>query len=279
MKTHSTIIAPGTYSYRRLSAATEAAKATSLRIATFNVECAPNPERIAEAINANDNLRNADILLLQEIECHGHEKKPRAETIAELTGFDCLYAPARHAGKDGTHGLAILSKRALGDIRLMPLMFQNLVFRSRERIGIACTIEIGKELVKIYNIHLDTRINAAERLRQMKPVLEDMLHTPTDKVIVAGDFNTVPIRWIKNVIPIWYAGQRKTFDHFLGCLGFENHAPQNGCTMRRGAVRFRLDSIYARGFERSASGIENGVDVSDHLPLWADLKLDSFIGA
>lgn len=262
--------------YSPVAPAREPRKAArTLRVASWNVECGRDAGRVADAILDNDHVREADIILLQEIEAHEREERPRAERIAAACGFDCLYAPARAAGERGTHGLAILTRHALSDVHIVPLMFQNLVFHSRERVGIACTLSVNGEMVRVYNVHLDTRINSAARLSQMRPVIDDALSFREGRAVIAGDFNTLPLLWAKNIIPVGYSNQRKRFDAELERNGFMSCVTQSGCTMRQGPVRFRLDSIFAKGFSVTGCGIESSVRASDHMPIWADLELSA----
>ncbi|MCC7356815.1 MAG: hypothetical protein IT410_04375, partial [Candidatus Doudnabacteria bacterium] len=82
---------------------------TGLRVVSFNVHYAKDPLAVAEAIKADQNLSNADVILLQEVEYHLKEGKGRAAQIAEQLGMECVYAPAAARSRKATHGLAVLT--------------------------------------------------------------------------------------------------------------------------------------------------------------------------
>lgn len=245
--------------------------AKTIRVATFNTHCAKRPDAIARSLNENQNLRDTDILLMQEVESHTHENVARAESIARMCGYDCHYVPARNEGPGGTHGLAVLTRHTLESVTEIPLSYCKLGFRSRRRIAVGCMLRVGDESIGIYNVHLDTRINASTRIEQMSPILDEIAGNPDRRVILAGDFNTLPIRWIKGMVPIWYENQRHAVDSLLERHGFKNKVEANGYTMRSGPIRFKLDSIYSKGLSITSSGVERGIRVSDHVPLWADV--------
>lgn len=251
----------------------DALKTARLKVATFNMQCARRPEAIARAINGNDNLRSADIMLVQEIESHRHEPQCRARAIARACGFDCHYMPAREEGDGGTHGLAVMTRHRLESVTEIPLSFCKLGFNSRRRIAVGCRLHVNGTTVRIYNVHLDTRINASTRIEQMSPVLEEIAGNPGERAVLAGDFNTLPVRWVRGIVPIWYENQRHAVDSVLARHGFTERIETNGYTMRSGPVRFRLDSIYSKGLSIVSSGVERDVRVSDHAPLWAEMTL------
>lgn len=244
----------------------------TLRVATYNVHYAEDPVAIAREICGNERLSAADLIFLQEVESHPHEETGRAEKIALSCGFHSLYAPAREAGR-GSHGVAVLSKHALKDFYVVPLGWNDLGFRSRQRIALACSLDLGGVAVRLYNVHLDTRINSEDRLKQLCPVLADADLHPRDKTVIAGDFNTVPFRFARNMVPYWVENQERLVRSHLRSHGFDSFAEVKGHTSAFGALKMRLDSIYARGVSISGSGIETGVKASDHRPLWADLAV------
>lgn len=243
----------------------------TFRVATWNAGLAKHPDRIATALLSSRKLRNADIILLQEVESHENEEMPRAERIAKMCGFECLYFPARPAGKNGTHGLAVLSREPVCNERTIRLVAYDLIIRSRERIAVAFDVSIRGESTRIYNVHLDTRINAKDRLRQVASVLDDIAKHPCQRIVLAGDFNTMPVYWAKNIIPSGFIDQKKLVDKALAVAGFTSQTSFIGPT-RRGIVRFELDSIYTRGLISASVGIDRTIRVSDHHPLWADIE-------
>src|SRR5438552_2059887 len=85
-------------------------KMNHMRIVTFNVHYCKNPNLVAEAFKKNANLRDADVILLQEVEEHVREEISRVKKIAQALQMEHAYAPARNIAAMGTHGLAIVSR-------------------------------------------------------------------------------------------------------------------------------------------------------------------------
>src|SRR6266436_5980826 len=113
-----------------------------LRIVTFNVHFGKYTDRIVDVFTHSENLREADIIFLQETEEYESEKISRAKKIAEALKLNCAYAPARKIKTRGTHGLAILSKYELTNINIIPLPAHKILFRLHERIALTATAHI-----------------------------------------------------------------------------------------------------------------------------------------
>ena len=249
----------------------------TIRIATFNVFYGTEPVKIAAAIKSNQNLKNTDIILLQEIEAHADEGKERAGAIAEELGLGWIYAPARESGKEtklhGTHGLAILSKFPIKEFEIIPLRKYNLGYNSRKRIALNAIIDVDGDLIQVCNVHLDLRINIKDRISQITDVVDKIENHHIKKVVMGGDFNTTPILWALRLFPIFYSGQRKKFNIFLLKKGFQSEFLKIGYTMQQKLIKFSLDSIYSKGLKVTNFGIERDVKVSDHKPVWVDIQL------
>jgi len=243
----------------------------STRVTTFNVEYARRPEQIADQIKNNPRLRDTDILLLQEIESYAHEGKGRAESIATALGYACMYAAARETGTGGTHGIAILTKHPLEEVRVVPLRFYNLRYNSRTRIALTAVARVRGETLRIYNIHLDTRLNAHERIEQLRPAVDDANRHAEDKIIMAGDFNTLPFYWLGRALPVWWANQYGPLDTYLKSCGFTTTSRHMPPTAGGKFLRLHLDHIYVRNLDIVGAGVEEVGGVSDHKPLWADI--------
>src|SRR5437588_168726 len=82
---------------------------------------------------------------------------------------------------------AILSKHPLQDAKSIDLPRFNLKFKSRVRFALAATTILPcSHPVRLWNVHLDSRINPADRERQLALVMEDAAQYAGD-CIVAGD--------------------------------------------------------------------------------------------
>ncbi len=256
-----------------------ASRPAILRVVSFNVHHGNDIPGLARSIRTNAELCTADVFLLQEIESFPAEGKSRARRLAEALGLNYVYAPARlkEAG-DGTHGLAVLSRLPLRDIEVIPLKQFSLGVNTRRRIALGATVQLGVRKLRLYNVHLDTRINAQQRMEQLQPVLEAASRTKTDAVVIGGDFNTNPFYWLLPVVPVFRSNQAKAVDEYMKDGGFDAPLAQAGGTARKLGGRFRVDAIYSRGLEVKGAAVEDGVALSDHFPIWVDLawpeKLD-----
>jgi endonuclease/exonuclease/phosphatase (EEP) superfamily protein YafD len=81
---------------------------------------------------------------------------------------------------------------------------------------------------------------------------------------VLGDFNT------------FSGGHRKKMFELMEAAGFVSAVPAGKPSFKRYMfVKLRLDWIWLKGLEPVTAGIANEIQVSDHRPLWVDLKVDS----
>src|SRR5436190_24287663 len=92
----------------------------------------------------------------------------------------------------------------------------NLHFKNRKRIAMAFTLESPAGAIRIFNVHLDSRINKAQRLEQLAPLLKaaDESRLPC---LIGGDFNTSNFLFVGHAVPA--AGHAKP-----GGLGAERDA-------------------------------------------------------
>jgi len=245
-----------------------------LTLVSYNVHFGKKTGSLREIFSREPNLAKADIILFQEIEHHVLELKSRAERIAESLGYHCLYAPGETKKQRGTHGLAILSRLPIVDYEVVPLSKFKLLFRPRSRIALRATLAAADgKTIHVCNVHLDLPINAEERIQQIAPVVMELKELAADGVVLAGDLNTSPLRWLKRGIPMFYSAQRKKLQEYLKKQGFSAACEDGQYTIDAGLWRARLDGIYTRGLEVMDYGIERHVDVSDHKPLWIRFKV------
>lgn len=244
----------------------------AIRLVSFNVHYAKKPLAIAEALLSHPKLAGADVILLQEVEYHLSEGQGRADQIAQRLGMECVYAPASIRGARATHGLAVLTRLPVLEVEIVPLPFFRLAFRSRRRIALRVVLDTPRGALQIYNVHLDTRINIAHRLDQLKAVLDNFQSLAPIPTVIAGDLNTIQARFLIRSVPIFFVNQRKKITKYLSEHGYSTRRIR-GYTMKQGLVRFKLDGIYVNGPSIVDSGVERSVKVSDHTPIWVDLAI------
>ena len=236
-----------------------------LLVVTYNVRM-ESAARIARGLSGPW-LGRADIVFLQEIESHDRERSSRAGQVAERLGMSHAYAPGYGLRSGGSHGVAILSRWPLEDLELIELPRRQVVFNSARRVALGATVRYPGRALRVYSVHLDNRINPAERRRQLAPVLAAAAARRELPVIVAGDMNTSPFCWLGHVVPVPCGRQDDRLEALVRERGFALPARGSGPTTPW--LSMRLDAVYARGIEARRVGVERQVRVSDHLPLWA----------
>jgi endonuclease/exonuclease/phosphatase family metal-dependent hydrolase len=240
------------------------AGAQTLTVGSLNIAMVEDAETIAREVGAAPNLRDADVIFLQEVVGKG-ESSVAQEIARRLERHVAFASPDGLLTKGG---LAILSRYPLLDQRTFKLLPQNLVFRSRKRIALAATILTRDGPVRIINVHLDTRINPAERVQQLGPALDDAscFYGPS---VIGGDFNTNDMQWVSNVVPIPYKGwQAARVRILMESRGYQTPFQTRLPTFHH--LGMQLDWIYVAGLQSIGHGIER-IAFSDHDAIWTRL--------
>ncbi len=251
----------------------ERAIPTTLRVATWNVHFGKDTEGLATNLAASPVLSAADVILMQEIEAYPEEQTTRARRIAEQLGMTWFYAPAR-VEWNGTHGIAILSRFPLETPLIKRLPYIDQAFNSRERNAQSVELVLGDARVRIVNLHLDLRIGAVDRIRQLSPAVIEL----DGPALLGGDFNSNPYAWLDSTVPL--AGteavvgtdQSVILDDYFTQQAFLGAVPTTAATMRIPVYDIRIDNIYAREHTITKAGVDH-VDGSDHWAVWCDIAL------
>lgn len=248
------------------------ATATTIRVVTYNIkDGGVDPLEIAAAFQANANLATADVILVQEAEAFPEESSTRVSRLASALGMSWIYAPARPE-KTGNLGDAILSRFPLTDFAVMHL---PLAPGKRQRIAVAGTLTVDGVDIRVVTTQLDTTLNITDRIRQLRPVVIDL----PDAAIVGGDMNSNPYAWEDNQVPIVSTSQvvntdqAPILDEYMAQIGYANPTSSVGNTEVRYGIESRLDAVFVRGLTTTGSGVERDVTLSDHWPVWADIKI------
>lgn len=248
----------------------------SIKITTYNTHFGRKLPKIIMAFKENRNLRDSDIILLQEIEAYEGKGRAQAGEIADSLGLYCHYAGAREIirlGKKGTHGLAVLSRHPIVSTHIIPLPYFRLPLHSRRRIAQLVRLKVGSRDLYVCNIHLDARINCQYRIRQLAAAVKYLKKLAPAPVILGGDFNTFPFLVFLKMLPLPYYNQYKRVHEFLLGQGFAYHTNFKGPTMRRGWLGMKVDHIYSNGLPIIECGVERSVTASDHKPVWAKIGI------
>jgi endonuclease/exonuclease/phosphatase family metal-dependent hydrolase len=217
----------------------------TLRIASFNIERAMRVDTAVAVMEAHPELRDADVLLLQEMDDRG------AQRVAEALGMGYVYYPGTLSLK--THrdfGNAVLSRWPIVEDAKILLPHLGLVGRL-QRTATAATLDVDGTRVRVYSVHLGTMINvtAGARRGQLQTVITDAETYP--HVVLGGDLNSHGVGTV-------------AVEH-----GFAWPTKDGPPTTRLG----RWDHIFLKGLSRPGSADAGTVlDVqgaSDHRAVWA----------
>lgn len=252
--------APGTF-----TGAGAPAPTGPVRVVTYNTEFGQDPEGLAAAILGDPELKTASVLLIQEEERHPVEGASRAARLAELLGLGYVYVPARFKGA-ATHGLAVMSVFPIENVHKMDL---PLASNGVQRIALSADVRVGDRTLHVVDIHLETRLNARDRVAQLHPAVIDA----PDDVVIAGDFNTNWVTWAGSV-PVLTDDhdQAPILDSYMTSLGFDTPSARSGPTEHRYGLEFRLDSIYTRALDATPARVVR-TGPSDHWPMYLDVQL------
>lgn len=229
--------------------------AATLRVVTFNVEYSTRTAPLAAALRGHEALARADVVLLQEIGPHAVDGA-RAGAVADALGLG--YACA--------HDLAILCRWPLRDVHVMELPHARLPYNRRRRLALSAMIDHAAGPLRVIDVHLDTRVNIDERIRQLAPAVE----AAPDAHVIGGDVNTLPFRFAGGAVPIGRTDQAAALDAYMGTHGFANPVGAAGHTHRH-FLKVRLDALFTRGVTPGRAHVARDVRVSDHFPVWTDL--------
>jgi endonuclease/exonuclease/phosphatase family metal-dependent hydrolase len=220
-----------------------------LRVVTFNIRYANDVEGALAAIRADDHLRGADVIALQEMDA------PGVDAIARGLGLSYVYYPAAvHPGGGKDFGNAVLVRgRILGDGKVfLPHLSRG---RGMQRVAVWADVDVDGLLFRAYSLHLsaDAEMSRRKRLDQVRALIAHARDL-RDPVVVAGDFN-----------------DRGAVGYAFESAGYEWVSRDLPATVSW----FTWDHIFARGLRLAAldrRGVADPRGSSDHRPVWADLE-------
>jgi endonuclease/exonuclease/phosphatase family metal-dependent hydrolase len=245
-------------------------KSNEIKVLSYNIRWRSGDElkRLIKLFQDDPEIGNASIMGLQEVD---RQKKRSGRTntvkeIAESLGLHYAWAapPTAKADDEEETGVAILSVYPISDIRRIVLPYEGP--GKRRRVAIGATLRIPKMMdLRVYSAHAETRISLDKKLQQMGALLQDLAQYPSSMpAIVLGDLNT----WEPN------AGGNVS-KLFIGA-GMQTPFGSQSTFSRRilfVPIELRLDWVWLRNLEVASYGIDNKIGISDHWPLWVNLKL------
>lgn len=242
-------------------------RADRLCIVSLNLAKEPDAAKVRQDLE-NAPCRTVDVFLLQEV-----AREAGQPSVAEKAGTLLGYRAAFWAPPGvSDQGLAILSRFPLQEFRIIRLQAYDLKFHSRERFTLSTVAETPRGDLRLWDVHLDTRINPAERVEQLGPVLR-AADTAKEPSLIGGDFNTIRFRWLGNVIP--YPGvpsQVTAVRRAMAGIGFRTPFADGTSTFP--FLQQHLDWL----FGRDVTAVDSGTyptRYSDHQAIWATFQISA----
>ena len=224
----------------------------SLQVVSFNIKFALDIDGSIKLFRSDPAMRNAGIVLLQEMDVPGVRK------IAHALGMHYVYYPATiNPQINKPFGNAILSRWPIADDRKIRLPHLGR-FGHTQRIAVAGTIRLGDRALRVYSVHLATGMESKGSWKrdQALAIAHDADSTAVGMdVIIGGDLNSERVA--------------RTFEK-AGYRWMTRGLPAT-------AGWFSLDHMFVRGLELTrpaARGVvTDNKNASDHNPMWMTVRL------
>ena len=229
----------------------------SLKVVSWNLNFATRIDQAINEFQTVDELSDADIILLQEMDKAGVEK------VAQSLQYNYIYYPAAiHRRYHRQFGNAILSKWPLSEPRKI-ILSDHLRGLKHNRIAVKTQVNLGDQQVVVYSVHLDMVWMLPGQRNSQLDVLVSEIGQEAGTVVIGGDFNS------------WSSGSIDTLDERFGEIGLERVSKGTGPTIETyGGLKLTLDHIFASDFLKSQAGIWQQSKVSDHSAVWAILSIE-----
>lgn len=219
----------------------------SLRVVTFNIKFAREIDKAIEVLQTTPELRNADVIALQEMDNEGVDQMARALHMNAV-----YYAASMHPLSGKPFGPAILTPWPIEEGWKVLLPHQTHI-RSQRRVATGAILRVGSQRIRVYSLHLEApmRVREGKRREQALTVIDDAYDWP-GPVVVTGDLND---EFLGDVFEAsGYAWTTKGIGPTVGPLSFDHVFTKN------------LPPVLAKG-KADARG------ASDHRPVWSVLRL------
>jgi endonuclease/exonuclease/phosphatase family metal-dependent hydrolase len=250
---------------------TSATVPNEIKVISYNIRWRSGDDlkKLIKLLQEDAEIGGASILALQEVDRHkkrtGHNNT--VKIIADALGMYYVWAapPSVKPTDEEETGVAILSVYPLSDVRRIVLPHPGP--NRRRRVALGATVELHDRRWRVYSAHAETRIKIGKKLEQFKAVLDDLGQFPTDMpAIVMGDLNT----WEP------YADGKVT--KLFSQAGMKTPFGDQSTFKRKVMfvpIKLKLDWVWLRGLEAVSFGIDREIEVSDHWPLWTNVKIQS----
>jgi len=228
----------------------------TIRVVSWNIQFGVEIEAATAALAEHPDLRDADIILLQEMDEIGTSR------LATSLSLNWVYAaPGPHKQSGRNFGNAVLSPWCTSAPDVVELPHKAAV-NGQARMLVHATVMVGGMPIEAGSVHTEVpSLSNPKRLRQFEQIGLAAASWPSERLVIGGDFNTITRRGIKAV------AER------MAVIGAVRVTDGVGPTLRRGKD-FSLDHVFARGMRCVDAGTVHGLDASDHRPVWVMLQND-----
>ncbi|HEX8150056.1 MAG TPA: endonuclease/exonuclease/phosphatase family protein [Pyrinomonadaceae bacterium] len=237
-----------------------------LKVVSYNIRyrVGDDLKELIKLLKEDPEIGGAHVIGLQEVDRNKRRtgNVNTARQLADALGMRYAWAAPPDTDDDGEEetGCVILSAFPLTDVSRVLLTHEGP--DGRRRVAVGATVQLGKTPLRVYSVHAETRMPVEKKVEHWQAVLEDLrLHADSAGAIVLGDFNTIKGKDVK--------AARRLFTR----EGFTTPLLDDHTTWRTFIIKLKLDWLWLRGLEARASGIDKDVDLSDHWPLWATVRL------
>ncbi|MEA3441045.1 MAG: endonuclease/exonuclease/phosphatase family protein [Chloroflexota bacterium] len=227
----------------------------SLKVITWNLNFAEKIETAIITLGQVEELKDADVLLLQEMD------EDSVEIIAQRLFYNYVYYPASiHPRKGNNFGNAILTRWPITDHS--KIILPNSPSRiNQSRNAIRAVIVFEGVVVVVYNTHLEMSWMLPSSGDTQVDDLVDQIDQDAGRIVLGGDFNS------------WNPGCIKYLDKLTGQIGLDRVTEGIGYTFEFGELRLELDHIFYNDVAMYEAGVWRGTNASDHFPVWVMLKI------
>lgn len=244
-------------------------QAEHFTVVSLNMAEETDPETVLGTLGKIDPIGGADVFLLQEVMYSEGAPRTIAVSMAQELGYNMAFAPGDEVEPGVMRGNAVVSRFPMSNPEIIPLAAHARRFKNRCRVALGVTLQTSFGPLRVFSLHLDSRINRDQRLRQLRPVLESAssFEGPT---IMGGDFNTANVLWVGHVIPLPYLqSQAKAVRATLQTHGFSTPFERTGRTFSY--LPLKLDWIFLKRLQSLDAGVED-IPFSDHRGLWVRVQ-------
>ena len=225
-----------------------------LKVVSYNISFSEKSDLAAQELLELKELRDADIVLLQEMDETGTTR------IAQALANNFVYFPASIHDRHGRYfGNAILSRWPIRDQERVLLPHKNPV-NGQRRIATRAVVTLDGQEVLVYSVHTETPWLSARKRADQVAVLVKSIGEGYPCVIVGGDFNTLT------------PGSVTALEQRFERAGLQRASSPTAPTIRFNAIELTLDHIFVRGMPVLAAGTAEDAAASDHLPVWVILQ-------